>query len=109
LTWLGPAPGTGDGVVFVHLYNRSNVNTEPLAQVVSRPEGGVLPPGNWLPGVIHDVYAVPLPDDLPPGTYVVAVGLYDARTGERYAVSGDGADASGRLFVGEIALKESGS
>jgi hypothetical protein len=109
LTWLGPAPGTGDGIVFVHLYNRSNVNTEPLAQVVSRPEGGVLPPGNWLPGVIHDVYTVPLPDDLPLGTYVVAVGLYDARTGERYAVSGDGADASGRLFIGEIVLKESGS
>jgi hypothetical protein len=109
LTWLGPAPGAGDGVVFVHLYNRSNVNTEPVAQVVSRPEGGVLPPGNWLPGVIHDMYTVPLPDDLPPGTYVVAVGLYDARTGERYPVSGKGADADRRLFIGEIALKESGS
>ncbi len=50
LTWAGPAPDSGDGVVFVHLYNQDNIHTEPVAQVVERPGGGALPPGNWLPG-----------------------------------------------------------
>lgn len=105
LTWLGDASQAGDGVVFVHLYN--SINAEPVAQVVSRPAGDVLPPGNWLPGIIRDVYTVSLPDDLPPGTYPVAIGLFDARTGERYAASGEGADSDGRLFIGEITVEES--
>jgi len=106
LEWQGPAPGTGDGIVFIHLYNRSNLNVEPVAQAVSRPAGDVLPPGNWLPGVIEDLHTVTLPDDLLPGTYAVAVGLYDARTGERYPVEGAGADADRRLFIGEITIEE---
>ncbi|MBN1964748.1 MAG: hypothetical protein JW910_08885, partial [Anaerolineae bacterium] len=105
LTWLGDAPGAGDGIVFVHLYG--DIHAEPVAQVVARPMGGVLPPGNWLPGTLHDSYTVILPDDLPAGTYAVAIGLFDARTGERYPVSGEGADADRRLFIGEITLKES--
>jgi hypothetical protein len=105
LTWMGPAPDTGDGVVFVHLYNQDNVNTEPIAQTIARPAGDVLPPGNWLPGRIDDVFQLHLPDELPPGTYVIAVGLFDARTGQRFPATGDGAD-DGRLFIGEIELEE---
>ncbi|MBN1202752.1 MAG: hypothetical protein JXJ20_12940 [Anaerolineae bacterium] len=104
LTWLGDAPGTGDGVVFVHLYG--DTNAEPVAQTVSRPAGGVLPPGNWLPGPIQDVYTVTVQDDLPPGQYAVAIGLYDARTGIRYPVSGEGADSTGRLFIGVVTIRE---
>ncbi len=108
LTWQGPAPGTGDGVVFVHLYNRDNLNTEPVAQVVERPAGGVLPPGNWLPGPVEDTHIVALPDDLAPGTYAVAVGLFDAMTGERYDVAADDLPVDDqRLFVGEITIEES--
>ena len=106
LTWQGPAPGAGDGIVFIHLYNRGNVDVEPVAQAVSRPAGDVLPPGNWLPGVLEDHHTVTLPDDLPPGTYAVAVGLYDARTGFRFPVEGTGADDDRRLFIGEITIEE---
>jgi hypothetical protein len=105
LTWAGSA--TGDGIVFIHLYNQDNIHTEPTAQVVERPGGGALPPGNWLPGVtIRDTYTVPLPDDLPSGTYVVAVGIFDAVTGERYPVSGAETIDDHRLFVGEIIVEE---
>jgi hypothetical protein len=111
LTWLGPAPETGDGIVFVHLYNR--INAQPVAQIDQRPDGGVLPPGNWLPGVIPDSYTLDL-SNVPPGTYTVAIGLYDAVTTLRYPASGsafdpltgEGADAD-RLFIGEITVEES--
>ena len=99
LNWSGHA--SGDSFVFVHLYD--DVNSPPVAQVVSRPMGGVLPPANWLPGLLEDVYTLTLPDDLPRGSYSLAVGLFDARSGERYPVSGDNID---RLFIGEITIEE---
>ncbi len=106
LTWAGPAPDSGDGVVFVHLYNQDNIHTEPVAQAVERPGGGALPPGNWLPGeIVRDTYT--LPGDLPPGTYEVAVGIFDARTGERYPVRSDSLRVDdNRLFIGKITIQE---
>jgi hypothetical protein len=101
LNWSGSA--SGDGVVFVHLYN--DINAPPVRQVVSRPMGGVLPPGNWLPGRIEDAYTLTLPDDLPPGIYSLAIGLFDARSGARYPVSGEGANVD-RLFIGKITIEE---
>ncbi len=105
-TWQGPAADIGDGVVFVHLYNTDNLDTEPVAQVVSRPGGGVLPPANWLPGPLVDRYTVPLSGGLEPGTYAIALGLFDARTGERYPVEGQGAGTDRRLFIGTITVEE---
>lgn len=107
VTWRGPAAQTGDGVVFVHLYNRNEIATEPIAQVVMRPAGGVLPPENWLPGTIEDTYTVLLPDDLQPGDYVVALGLFDNRSGQRYPVASDTLLVDdGRLFIGDITVEE---
>ena len=107
-TWEGPAVDIGDGVVFVHLYNTDNLETEPVAQVVTRPGAGVLPPANWLPGLLEDRYTVSLPEELRPGTYAVALGLFDARTGERYSVHGQGAGTDRRLFIGTITVEEIG-
>jgi hypothetical protein len=98
---------SGDGVVFIHLYNEGKLNEKPVAQVVSRPARGVLPPGNWLPGIIEDSYTLPLPDDLPPGKYVIAIGMFDAQTGERYTISLDELKIDdNRLFIGEIIIEE---
>jgi len=105
-TWEGPAADVGDAVVFVHLYNTDNLDTEPVAQTVTRPGGGVLPPANWLPGSLVDRYTVPLPEGLEPGTYAVALGLFDARTGERYPVAGQRAGTDRRLFIGTITVEE---
>jgi len=110
LTWQGAAPETGDGIVFIHLYN--DIHVKPVAQLDQRPMGGVLPPGNWLPGILHDSYTLDL-SNVPPGTYTVAIGLYDARSKTRYAVSGSpfdpeagvGADQD-RLFIGKITIEE---
>jgi len=108
LTWLGPAPDAGDAILFVHLYNDSEA--PPVAQADdARPGGGALPPGNWLPGVRRDIVTLRLPTNLAPGEYALAIGLYDAASGRRLPASGQGADAVGRLFIGNVLIQESDS
>jgi hypothetical protein len=41
---------------------------------------------------IEDTHTVVLPSDLPPGSYRLAVGLYDLATGDRLPLQ-DGGDA----------------
>ncbi|MCC6798695.1 MAG: hypothetical protein IT325_01150, partial [Anaerolineae bacterium] len=108
LTWLGPAPDAGDAILFVHLYN--DREAPPVAQADdARSGGGALPPGNWLPGVRRDIVTLRLPPNLAPGEYALAIGLYDAASGRRLPASGAGADASGRLFIGNVLIQESDS
>ncbi len=57
--------------------------------------------------MVEDTYTLALPEDLPPGHYVVAVGLFDARTGIRYAINSDELTVDdNRLFIGEITIEE---
>lgn len=114
-TWYMPeqrnVPSGGaipDGVLFVHLYNRDQLGVEPLAQVVMRPGDGAWPPANWLPGVRQDALTLPLPPDLPPGRYVLALGFYDHRSGARLPVTAHSLVVDdGRLLIGEIVVEES--
>jgi hypothetical protein len=103
LDWYTPGNAQGDYVVFVHLYNEAG---ELVAQTDERPGDGTLPPGNWLPGIIHDTMEVDV-SDVQPGRYRVAIGLYDPVTFERLAPS-TGGDADNRLFVGEVEIPERG-
>lgn len=103
---------TPDGVLFVHLYNRDELNVEPAAQLVTRPRGGASPPVNWLPGTFEETYTLAVPQGLPAGPYVVAIGFFDQRSGRRFAVTADHlamdhlAIDDGRLFIGEITVEE---
>ena len=107
LRWQGPAPQTGDGVIFIHLYNKERTNVEPVLQQVARPAGGVYPPENWLPEVFTDTYTLTLPADLPSGEYVVAVGAFDARSGARYPVEATTWPVDDdRLFIGALTVEE---
>jgi hypothetical protein len=55
--------------------------------------GGRWPTSLWLPGVaLDDQHTVPIPRDLPPGSYELLVGLYDPATGARLPLAG-GTDA----------------
>jgi uncharacterized membrane protein len=70
--------------VFVHLLNKDGIMG---GQWDSVPGGGLLPTITWLEGeVIADEYEVPIRAGAPPGEYVIEVGMYDARTGERLEV-----------------------
>lgn len=89
-----------DYTVFVHLIDPDG-DGQALAQGDAPPLGGRWPTSLWLPGVaLDDAHTVPLPPDLPPGTYHLRVGLYDPESGMRLPLP-DGADA---LLLAEIDL-----
>ncbi len=102
----GPAE-TRDAKVFVHIYDPTGKLIEtPGAQIDRRPGEGTLPPANWLPDVVRDSYTLFLPEGLTPGTYRVAVGLYDPEPPmQRWPVQGEGADSDRRLFIGTIEIR----
>lgn len=104
MMWDLKAPEVTDGVLFLHLYDQDGTLRED-AQLDRRPGGGTLPLANWLPGLWSEQYTLTIPDNVPPGRYRVAIGMYDPRSMVRLGVQGTGADADQRLFLGEIDLK----
>jgi hypothetical protein len=103
LSWRSLRPAEGDYTVFVHLIDE---NARIWAQHDGRPVGGSRPTSSWQPGEeITDHHGLALPADLPPGEYRLAVGLYDASTGERLSVAtGPGATPSDRVLVGPVEI-----
>jgi hypothetical protein len=100
LDWYSEGQASGDYVMFVHLYE--DMNAAPVAQVDIRPGNGTLPPGNWLPGVRSDRITVDL-DNVVPGTYTLAIGLYDPQTFERLLP--EQGDRQDRFIVGTVEIE----
>ncbi len=73
LYWLIRA-GTEPVTAFVHVVDaRGRV----VAQHDAPPGGPYTPPSRWWPGLLlPDDHPIPLPPDLPPGTYTLKAGLY---------------------------------
>jgi hypothetical protein len=70
--------------VFVHVLDSSG---HLVAQADSMPRNDAFPTTHWLAGrVVDDPHAILLPQDLSPGPYRVAVGLYYWQTGERLTI-----------------------
>jgi hypothetical protein len=91
-----------DWTVFVHLFDPTT--GEIPVQWDQQPFHGAYPTSWWLKGeVIDDPIALNL-EDVPPGRYQLAVGLYDAQTWERLpVVDGTGrAIPDGRLVLDKI-------
>jgi hypothetical protein len=102
LHWVALSPLGTDYTVFVHLLAGYNPATGgPVwAQDDSRPLAGGHPTTRWQPGqVVVDRHVVDVPEGTPPGTYQVAVGLYDALTGDRLSVENADLD---QIVIGEI-------
>ena len=83
LWWEARAALETDRTVFVHL-------VDGRGQLVANGDGpplqGGFPTRMWRPGDrVLDAHVIPLPPDLPPGSYNVAVGLYDPVSGVRLA------------------------
>ncbi len=79
LVHLLPAP---------HLDPESSAYGQPAAQGDAPPRDGRWPTSAWAVGVpFVDTYTIPLPDDLPAGTYRVAAGLYRPADFSRLPVS----------------------
>jgi hypothetical protein len=109
IDWYSQGRATGDAKLLIHVY--ADPDQPPVAQADLRPGQGALPPGNWLPGRLSDDITLDVAT-LPPGTYTLAIGLYDPVTGERFApqiadprLTLD--EASRRIFVGTFDLPAS--
>jgi len=77
LYWQALEPLAEDYVVFVHVLAAEGGTGPLVAQQDNPPVRGTQPTSTWEPGVIVvDPYDLPIPQDTPPGEYVLAVGLY---------------------------------
>ena len=97
LWWHSDGDAQGDYKIFVHMLDADDAI---VAQADTRPGGGALPPGNWLPGAFRDDIVVHLAG-VPPARYRIAIGLYDPVTWERLVPS-SGGDENALLFIGEV-------
>ncbi|MCP4426926.1 MAG: glycosyltransferase family 39 protein [Chloroflexi bacterium] len=90
LYWRSEGTPMQDYTVFVHLLN---ANGEWVAGADAPPVNNFYPTSMWQErDWIDDLHTLALPVDLPPGDYVIRIGLYDPVTGARLAQL-DGGDA----------------
>ncbi len=88
--WQAAQRHLPDITVFVQLLDAATGNR--VAGFDSQPVRGEWPSSRWAVGeVVVDDYLVAIPPDLPPGHYLIIVGLYHPQTGERLTLS-DGQD-----------------
>ncbi len=99
LYWAALRPMETTYQVFVHLLD---VSGNIVAQHDGVPAGGAWPTTAWPPGsLVTDIHTLVLPADFAPGSYRLAVGVYEPVSGQRLPVPG--AD-DGRLLLGPLAL-----
>ena len=90
LYWQAERRPSRDYTVFVHLESETG---HLIAQQDNPPRQGTYPTSQWLPGeIVEDTYQIRVDPALPPGAYLLKVGLYDPATGRRL-LRPDGADA----------------
>lgn len=99
LEWHVRAPVNADYSLFIHVLNDM---AERVAQIDVPLDTGRWPSRLWRPGrCFSTLYRVPLPPDLPAGTYRLAMGIYDPHTFARLPLRTDGERAAD---AGEHAL-----
>ena len=76
LYWQALEPLAEDYTVFVHVLSKDGAS-QLVTQQDNPPVRGTRPTSTWEPGVVVvDPYDLPIPMDIPPGEYVLTVGLY---------------------------------
>ncbi|MBK8903610.1 MAG: DUF2723 domain-containing protein [Anaerolineaceae bacterium] len=101
LQWEALAKAEESYTVFVHLIDGNNV---PFVFLDYTPLGGSAPTHlwipKWLPGQHYtDPYRLPVPADLPPGTYYIEVGLYEMVSGRRLHISDQNGNLNGDRYI----------
>jgi hypothetical protein len=91
----------------VHVLGPPQANGSTIyAQRDSEPCDNSYPTWQWQPGeLIVESVNVPLPADLPAGTYDIAVGWYDSLTQVRFPLVSTTGDLSGSFPVGTLAVQ----
>lgn len=84
--WQAGKPLAENYTVFTQLLNRQGALT---ASWDSQPLGGYFPTSQWPEGeIVTDIVRLPLPADLPPGSYTLITGMYRLDTLERLPAAG---------------------
>ncbi len=105
LRWRALASPRRSATVFIHLIDEAG---RPVAGWDYTPLGGSAPTylwfPKWLPGqTFTDPYRLPLPDDLPPGSYRLEVGMYGMTSQRRFPVVDLSGDLAGdRVILGPV-------
>lgn len=87
LAWRVTGETAAPLAAFVHVYDAAGAL---VAQSDGPPGGGLAPQALWRPGDgLADERVIEL-GDLPPGTYTIAVGVYDAASGARLPATAGG-------------------
>jgi uncharacterized membrane protein len=107
LHWKTHMPITNRYTVFAHVIGAPNPATQsPVwAQMDNEPVGGSRPTTTWQVGeTIDDRYGLRLPQDTPPGEYLIEIGMYDPATLARLPVRDEtGARvAEDRVLLGTV-------
>jgi len=85
LYWQAEQPITQSFTVFVHIVDGEG---KVVAQQDNEPNGGRYPTSAWVVAkTIRDSYSVQLPADLPPGRYLISIGMYEWPSLQRLAVT----------------------
>jgi 4-amino-4-deoxy-L-arabinose transferase-like glycosyltransferase len=106
--WQARAPIADDYLLFTHVLDANGTRVGGI----DGPPGGVREPTSaWRPGsYISATLRVPIGADTPPGTYWIAIGLYEPRTGERRSLRAAPrpyapADGENALLLEPLSLK----
>jgi mannosyltransferase len=93
-----------DYLVFLHLTRPDD--PRPLAQTDDRPMEGGQPTSRWTkPNVLlHDDRTIVLPSDLPPGTYLLRMGVFKAADGTRLVAESAAPVLDDAVVLGEVQI-----
>jgi hypothetical protein len=104
LYWRAEQLMTRSYTVFTHLLD---AGSRIVAQHDGLPANWARPTSGWLPGeIIADVHSLALGADVPPGEYLLEVGLYDAGSNVRLPVlSADGQIIEDRVLLAPVSVE----
>ncbi len=84
LLWKCLQPTDRDYTIFVHLLD---AQSRIIAQADYQPQNGNYPSSIWDAGErVLDELSIPIPPDAPAGPFRIAIGVYDANTGQRLPI-----------------------
>ncbi len=96
LKWITLGQADRDLTLFAHLINEAG---QAVAQHDKQPLDGQFPTTRWQSATqFTDQHVFQLPQALAPGAYRIALGFYDAATGERLPVAAGAADRAGAAW-----------
>lgn len=104
LLWQAREPMRDSFKVFTHLIDTTDII---WGQKDNLPVKNRRPTDSWLPGeLIVDNYTIPVDPTVPPGRYILEVGMYSPDTGERLPVLGpNGQPIAGRVLLEPISVE----